>query len=112
MTNCPFCNAELPDEPTRHAACPRCGEIVPTAATSAVVNRDETPATEERMPNGRIALFVVIAMFTMATIGLVFALKTTEHRRSIDTRGQEKAEPAAATNVKPTELAGLGYVPT
>jgi hypothetical protein len=95
------CNAELPVDAT---TCPRCGEGGPVVV--------ERPEDERRRPSNRqLGLIVLASMATMAAIGLVFALMTTEQRRANDNKNVETSRPPGPINVAPTELAGLGFIP-
>src|SRR5437870_4767120 len=125
VTACPFCNATVPLPVTLPASqkipCPRCGESVPVrpstlngvvsppVASSPAVSqvRLATPAWSNR----KVAAIVLGIMALMAAISLVYALRTTELRRSHDFLPEPPAPPPVVTTTPPIELTGLGYLP-
>src|SRR5947207_2896485 len=103
-TTCPYCNASVP---RGGVPCPRCGELVPLKANEpggrgvpALPNaaRDnERPgqtslaASPSGWTNRQIGLAVLGLMAFMAAVGLGYALKTVEFRRSHDKPEEERA---------------------
>jgi hypothetical protein len=128
VTACPFCNATVPLPATLPATqkvpCPRCGESVPvrpstlngapagqSVTVSPPVGNQPLPATKA-WSNRKIAATVLGVMALMATISLVYALRTTEFRRSNDHPAGPHVPPLpAVTATPPTELTGLEYLP-
>lgn len=118
---CPFCNAAVPLPPTGlKVACPRCGESVPVRPSG---RNGETlvppptaglllPATPARS-NRQVAAVVLGVMALMAAIALVYALHTTELRRSHDYLPGPTAPPLppVVMTTPPAALTGLGYLP-
>src|SRR5689334_16016960 len=105
-TTCPYCNAAVPQA---GGVCPRCGEHLPTKASTASsrggqerpngVQDNERPGhpSETAAPfrhswaNWQIGLAVLGFMVFMAAVGLGYALKTVEFRRSHDKPEEERA---------------------
>lgn len=109
-TTCPYCNASVP---RGRGPCPRCGELVPAkgdgAPASAPVNAAPAePPARTGWTNRQIGLAVLGLMVFMAAIGLGYALKTVEFRRSHDKPEEERAP---ASVVHPADLPGVGYLP-
>ena len=119
-TNCPYCNATVPKA---GVPCPRCGELVPLRAAEAgdrgvVGLPDANERARQASPtaasfrhswaNWQIGLAVLGFMVFMAAVGLGYALKTVEFRRSHDKPEEERAPVSV---VHPADLAGVGYLP-
>jgi hypothetical protein len=120
---CPYCNATIPQA---GVACPRCGELVPMKTAEprgrgvqGLPNRaqdserfghpSETAAPfRHSWANWQIGLAVLGFMVFMAAVGLGYALKTVEFRRSHD-KPEEERSPASI--VHPADLPGIGYLP-
>ncbi len=115
---CPYCNAVLqvltPQPPDMMLPCPRCNEPVAASrwGVDASLNSAKSkPTSSARPPGIRKTLFIVLGiMFTMALIGLSFALWTTQLRQSRHPWLHTKLDPIAFR--QPLELPGLGYLPT
>jgi hypothetical protein len=121
---CPYCNAPIPvsESPAGPVTCPRCGEAVRTGTNQSngaaprtgpgIIARADSPLG--RPSNRAVGRIIVGVMLFMATVALVFALRTTEQRRA---NGYKSAkEPAAETaaemgSLPPAEWPGLGYLP-
>ena len=106
--------------------CPRCGELVPPMASDpggrggprlpyGEEDRERrgqiSPTAAPRVSgwtNRQIGLAVLGFMAFMAAVGLGYALKTVEFRRSHD-KPEEERLPASV--VHPADLPGVGYLP-
>jgi hypothetical protein len=123
-TSCPFCNAAvpvaLPLPANRRVTCPRCGELVPVkgedALAGAAVSEPTSGAAPAEPPyrrsNRQIGLGVLGLMMFMAAVGLGYALKTVEFRRSNDVKNKDAGDtPAPIAEGSPADLAGVGYLP-
>ena len=118
--NCPYCNAILPVLPapptSEKLACPRCGEMLASSrwhvdSAIAVGPPKSLPPQPTRPPGIRKTLLIVLSiMFTMALIGLTYALWTTRLRQSRHPWLTTKLEPIAFRNA--LELPGLAYLPS
>jgi hypothetical protein len=116
---CPYCNAALPPLAAPPAAeklpCPRCGEPVlasrwPVQTSLDVGEPPIHPSTPSAVPGTRKTLLVILGiMFSMAVVGLTYALMTTKLRQSRHPWMPEKLETIAFR--QPTQLTGLGYLP-
>jgi hypothetical protein len=110
-TTCPFCNATVS---RAGAPCPRCGELVPARAgeapASATANGETAPlpAPPSGWTNRQVGLTVLGLMAFAAAVGLGYALKTVEWRRSHDKPEEERAPVSV---VHPADLPGVGYLP-
>src|SRR5262245_35385379 len=105
-TTCPFCNATV----TRAGVpCPRCGELVPVKGEAAIAGATaygapaEPPIPPTGWTNRQIGLSVLGLMAFMAAVGLGYALKTVEWRRSHDKPEEERAP---VSIVHPADLHG------
>jgi len=115
--SCPFCNALLlaPRLEGGRAVCPRCGEPLPEtvsvhlASQASARGTDAAPAPERGPSNRRLALIVLALMACMAALSLVYALRTTDFRRSNDRKKSDRADPVVLRS--PLELSGLDYLP-
>lgn len=116
--NCPYCNAILPVLPapptSEKLACPRCGEMLASSRwhvdSAIAVGPPKSPPPPTRPPGIRKTLLIVLSiMFTMALIGLTYALWTTRLRQSRHPWLTTKLEPIAFRNA--LELPGLAYLP-
>jgi hypothetical protein len=117
--SCPYCNAALPAltaPPTgEKLPCPRCGEPVPAARwrVQTAVVAGEPPVRAQAVsaaPALRKTAFIVLGiMFSMAVIGLAYALWTTKLRQARHPRMPDKLEAIAFR--QPTQLTGLGFLP-
>src|SRR5262245_26363573 len=112
LMSCPFCNAPV----TRAGVpCPRCGELVPVkgeaasaGATASVAPAEAPPVPPTGWSNRQIGLAVLGLMFFAAAVGLGYALKTVEWRRSHDKPEEERAP---VSIVHPADLHGVGLLP-
>jgi len=111
-TTCPFCNATVS---RTGVPCPRCGELVPARAGESLAggtSDGEPVAAPPLLPTGwtnrQLGLAVLGLMAFAAAVGLGYALKTVEWRRSHDKPQEERAPPSV---VHPADLPGVGYLP-
>src|SRR4051794_28428127 len=122
--SCPYCGASfaLPDAATAaRVECPRCHEVFPNraalrldaSADTSAVDLNHRPAARSAAPrrsNRTVAVTVLGIMGTMAAIGLAFALWTVKDRRKHDRPNAPEAS-TARTNLPPTQLPAVGYLP-
>jgi hypothetical protein len=118
--SCPSCNssfalAELPAE--RRASCPRCGDVFPIRSWEEVVGSETTTrlsavSSTARRDRARWSVQRTVAVaLAMGLVGLLAGLGmyfVRENRRQ-----QSHAEQAASFEATPpSQLVGLGYLPT